>query len=556
VDTPLEQSSLEALLESANLLHSSLDVDELLKHLLRSVMGRLAVGRGLVAVEHGGTLRLAHVRGTRALVVGDVFEESRAREAGFGFFVPIGDGPRPLGMLALATPARHQLSEEERGFLNALSGIAASGLANARAHGQLADLNRRLDLRVQELNTLLEVSRAFAQASGPDEVAQLLGLTLAGQLTVGRHAVLAIRGSHPPVTYQKGMRLPWPSPWLGALESIAEATLVERLPETDLRASLEQARAVAILPLRASSATFGLVALGARSGARPFRESDLAFGAGLVAQAVVAFENAWHQREILAKKQLERELALAAAIQQGLFPAELPRLDYCDVAAVNRPAQQVGGDYYDALTVDRSRSESRCLFCVADVSGKGLAASLLMSNIQATLRALLGREASLAELARCTNELLYSSTPGNKYVTAILLDVDPSTGECRYVNGGHTEGLVVRASGEVERLPATGLALGLFPGVDYEELTLRLAPGDIVALYSDGVTEAQKATEEEFGVERLTAVLRETAEACASEVVQRVLDALDDFVGVTPQYDDITLLVLKRLRPGSAGQPR
>jgi sigma-B regulation protein RsbU (phosphoserine phosphatase) len=224
----------------------------------------------------------------------------------------------------------------------------------------------------------------------------------------------------------------------------------------------------------------------------------------------------------------------------------MPTLERFEVAALNRPARQVGGDYYDALTADTGGGPGPWLFCVADVSGKGVAASLLMSNIQATLRALLGRETSLAELARVTNDLMFTATPGNRYVTAILLSVDPGSGACRYVNGGHTEGLLLRASGEIGWLPATGLALGMFPGVSYDEQEFALEPGDVLALYSDGVTEALNLDDEEFGVERLVDSLRRVRDQHPRVMVDAVLADVDRFAGAAPQYDDITVMLLKR----------
>ena len=213
---------------------------------------------------------------------------------------------------------------------------------------------------------------------------------------------------------------------------------------------------------------------------------------------------------------------------------------------MSRPARLVGGDYYDALVVDVPGGAARGLFCVADVSGKGIAASLLMSNIQATLRALLGREASLPELARCINELLYTSTPENKYATAVLLTLEPVPGICHYVSAGHTEALVVRRDGEVLRFGATGLALGMFAGVGYDEVAFVLGPGDLIALYSDGISEAQSLDEEEYGVDRLIDSLRRHLHHGADMVLQGVIDDLDAFVGEAAQYDDITLLVLQR----------
>jgi sigma-B regulation protein RsbU (phosphoserine phosphatase) len=542
----LSASRLEALLESAQLLHSSLEVDELIRHLLRSVMGRLVVARGFVALDDGGEVRLSLVRGFKKLAVGQVFDELAARDAGVVQLVPIGDADRPLGILGLGAPASGQIDSAEGEFLQALAAIAATGIANARAHDQVQRLNRRLDHKIHELRTLLELVRALTEAEGPEDVAHLLGLTLAGQWAVGRFAVAAWKPGHPPVIRQKGTALAWQPGWARGLRDLTEPKRIFELPPGELRDALLVQRLDVLFPLRSVVETFGFAAVGPRPGNRAFNEAELELGAGLVAQSVVAFENAWHQRDVLEKKQIERELALAASIQQNLFPAEMPTLDRCVVAAVNRPARQVGGDYYDALTDGSSVPGGRWLFCVADVSGKGISASLLMSNIQATLRALLGREASLAELTRCINDLMFTSTPGNRYVTALLFSIDPATGRCVYVNAGHTEGLILRAGGAVEYLKGTGVALGMFPGMVYEERGFELAAGDLLALYSDGVTEAINLDDEEFGVDGLIDSLRRVHDQAPAAMVDAVLRDVDRFAGDAPQYDDITLMLLKR----------
>jgi sigma-B regulation protein RsbU (phosphoserine phosphatase) len=226
------------------------------------------------------------------------------------------------------------------------------------------------------------------------------------------------------------------------------------------------------------------------------------------------------------------------------------------MSARNRPALQCGGDYYDVLPIETNgnTSEKSFLLCVADVSGKGLPASLLMSNMQATLRALLGRVPTLVELATRTNELLHATTPSNKFVTAVLLELEPSTGTVKYVNAGHGDCMLLRQqSGEAERLEATGLPLGMMPpemlemlGKSYEERSLQLEAGDLLALYSDGVTEAYDEDENEWGDERLLACLRPVADAPVKAIVTEIFEEIDRFAGTAPQHDDITLLVLRR----------
>lgn len=536
-------SRLDALVESAALLHASRDPDDPLRHLLRSVMGRLVVSRALVALACDEGLRVAMQRGVKGLPAGSPFTEAAARAEGLQIFVPMGEGSAPVGVLALGPPARGAIDPEEARFLRALAGLAASGVANARAHAEVRRLNARLDLKIHDLETLLELVQVLARLEEPEEVAQVIGLTLAGRWAASRYVVAAERPGHPPVIRQKQVTVAWPPPWRGELDTVDEAARADSLPPGPMRSALVGSGLAVLFPFRPASRVEGFVALGPRAGGRPYDAADLAFGQGVVAQGGVALERAWHLREVVETKQIERELALAAAIQQSLFPAELPALGASDVAAVSRPARQVGGDYYDAMAIDTGMG-GRAFFCVADVSGKGIAASLVMSSVQATLRALLGREASLAELARCTNDLLHAATPGNKYVTGIFLGLCLATGAASYVNAGHTAGLVVRGDGFVERLAATGLPLGLFPGATFDEGAFRLSAGDLVALYSDGVTEARNGAGEEFGDERLASALRSARHGPAREIVAAVMRDLDAFVGATPQHDDITLLVV------------
>jgi len=179
-------------------------------------------------------------------------------------------------------------------------------------------------------------------------------------------------------------------------------------------------------------------------------------------------------------------------------------------------------------------------------------ASILMGNIQATLRAQLHAESKLGPLAGRTNELLWATTPSNRYATAFLAFYQPATGECRWVNCGHCDGLILRANGDVSHLSCTGLALGQFPRQKYEEEVCTLEPGDILAIYSDGVSEAQNLSEDEFGTDRLVDVMRRNAAAPPAAIVDEVFRELDEFAGDAPQFDDITIMIVKRTGAGEA----
>lgn len=545
--------STEALLESAQLLHASLNLDDLLRHLLRTVMGRLLVAKALIAVEDDGAMKIALARGLPKVKAGMSFDAAALRDLGIELILPIGDEANPTGFLGLGHSAQGPIIDEEVGFLKTLLGMAASGIQNARAHAHVSRLNQDLDQRVQELRALLDLVRGLTSTLEPDDIARLLVLTLSGRWAVRKYAIAAWKEGHATVTRQKGITLSNLETIKQTITTLPEALLVPNLPDSELKEILESQQGEVVFVVRsADKASGGLVVLGPRPANLKFSEADLDFGTGLVSQAAVAFDNSWYFRETLEKKKIEQELTLAASIQATLFPAELPQFPSYELAARNRPARQCGGDYYDALLIPSPDEQRTHLLCVADVSGKGLPASLLMSNMQATMRALLGRIPSLTDLAAHTNALLYASTPSNKYVTAILLEIDPATGKGRFVNAGHTDCLLLRASGEEVWLKATGTPLGMMDAEfvatsqPYQEQRFEMHPGDLIALFSDGVTEAQNETDEEFGEPRVADFLRRIRSAPATEIVDQVFAEIDRFANTAPQFDDITLMILKR----------
>jgi phosphoserine phosphatase RsbU/P len=543
----LSVSGAQALLESVRLLNSSLNLQDLLSHLLRTVMGRLLVTRAAVALDEDGEMRVALARGVAGLAKGAVLTPEIASAHKLDLWHSIGPAAHPTGVLAMGKPALGGIAAEQEQLLQAMLELAATGVTNARAHEETVRTNRVLDQNVQELRAILDLARGLASKLEADEIAHLLALTLAGRWTVRKHALAAWRAGHPTVLRQRGIKLPD----LAAVQAAVAELTEPAYPSASLPAAVRDLLGVddgaVVFPIGAGEGSIGVVICGPRMGNLPYSPADLEFGAGLIAQAAVAFENAWRMQDILARKQMEQELSIAAGIQESLFPSKMPDLPVTDLAAKNRQARVVGGDYYDVLPIDPAAPTGPQLLCVADISGKGLPAALLMANIQATLRATLGTRSSLAELTSRVNSLLHASTPSNKYATAFFLSYDPANGECAYVNGGHVDGIVLRACGDVELLPTTGLPVGLFARADYEEGRVVLQSGDLLLLYSDGVSEANNTAEEEFGMDRMVEVLRAHREERAAEIVEHMVRRIDEFAGVAPQFDDITLMALKRV---------
>jgi len=355
---------------------------------------------------------------------------------------------------------------------------------------------------------------------------------------------------------------------LGIIGSVTESGVAEIVNdvESDGRRAVQQTaiKSLVCAPLRVGERVIGVIALG-NTAPSAYTAAELKLVTTLGLHAATAIENArlfertleaarererlmaLHQQAELARARLQRDLDLAALIQAQLFPSELPRLPGYAFAARNRPARSCGGDYFDVLAVGDSTAPDRLLLCVADVAGKGLPAALVMSNMQATLRALLGRTTTLPLLADSASRLLYASTPPEKYVTAAFAELTPSTGALTFVGAGHLDNLLVRADGSIARLASTGAPLGLLEDQPpYAETQICLEPGDSAVLFSDGVTDAQDDSGNEFGEGRLVDVLASAARKELPAVIADVFAAIDAFVGSAPQFDDITLLIARR----------
>jgi serine phosphatase RsbU (regulator of sigma subunit) len=217
-----------------------------------------------------------------------------------------------------------------------------------------------------------------------------------------------------------------------------------------------------------------------------------------------------------------------------------------ELAGYNAPCRTVGGDYYDFIPY----GEGRLALVLGDVAGKGMAAAMLMSSLQARVRLLTETPGPLAALMNRLDRSIAATCPRNRFITLFLCILDPASGEAVYCNAGHNPALLVRSTGEVETLEAVGTVLGILPDLGYEEQHDRFGDGDLIAIYSDGVTEATGRDGEEFGQQRLAELLVKMRDRNAEDIVKAVTDALDSWCLSDVSEDDVTLVVARR----TAGQ--
>jgi sigma-B regulation protein RsbU (phosphoserine phosphatase) len=273
-----------------------------------------------------------------------------------------------------------------------------------------------------------------------------------------------------------------------------------------------------------------------------FSEEDLKMLTLLANLAAVKIENSRLIERALEQERMEKEMSLAAQIQKDFLPKASPPLDNFDIHGLNVPCQQVGGDYFDYIPIDQ-----RLLgLVIADVSGKGVSASLLMASLRASLHAEVTSGHRLEDMAKKLNDFVCRSSGTSSFITFFYGELNTATGELRYLNAGHNPPVILNTAGRLERLDACGLCLGMFPASDYECRTVRVQVGDVVLLYTDGITESRNAAKEEFGEDGLIDFVRGHFDEPAADIISGLKKELASFTQSQDLADDMTIVLVKR----------
>lgn len=305
---------------------------------------------------------------------------------------------------------------------------------------------------------------------------------------------------------------------------------------------LQGVRSVLAVPLGVADKVFGIIYADSPIAEGRFTEDHLKVLTTLASVAAIRVENTRLVEARLERERFERELALASEIQQRFQPTAPPIVNGYELQGISFPCYEIGGDYYDFI----EREDGRLVIALGDVSGKGTAAALLMSSLHAAVHAQAGSHDSLVATISAVNKYLADNIPANRFVTLFYAELDPESGALSFLNAGHNPPLIVHSAGTVEQLASGGLPLGIKPDADYREGRTQLQHGDVLVIYSDGVTEAVSPSGEEFGATRLYEVVSRNIESSAAGIRDRIESSLTKFAQGTSAADDITLVIVKR----------
>lgn len=420
--------------------------------------------------------------------------------------------------------------------------------------GGLREENQRLKRAVDELCILNELASTISALSDfEDVVRKIIGRSI--RAIDAEQGVITLVEEHPnhpaktlvrtTVSSAEHAHFHLDEALLGWM-ILNKRPLTVNNPRTDERFSgipwNSAIRSILCVPMLIRSSLKGILALYNKRFDAGFTDDDQRLLAIIASQSAQVVENARLCEEERALFQIQHEMKLASQIQADLLPKDVPRLPGYDIAGATFPARIVGGDYFDMIPI----CENKTAICLGDVAGKGLPAALLAANLQATLRGETHPLASVAECVRRLNCRLYRSTGPEKFATLFLGIIDSAAHTLTYCDAGQEPPFILKRHKDTVRLQEGGSLIGIADELHFQEATVPLDMGDILVVYSDGVTEAMDCGRDQFGEAKLLNVVAGNTEASAGQLIEKIVSAVREHAGGAPQHDDITAVVVKR----------
>lgn len=546
--------NLNALVEFSKAVNSSLELKFILNNILLTCMGKFFATKGAIAINENGKFKIMVTKGVAKdfeenfpiLTLKDVIDENgkinNITESGtFVYSELIQASDKNLGLIFLGDKLnKTPYSVEDQQFLRTILNISATAIQNSMVINELKKVNKNLDTRINRLNSLFELSKEFGLFADSAKVAKLLVYSIIGQFMIAKYAVIIFENDELNIIETK-----FSSDELrkyldkNEYEKIDSAIGADKLKNK--YNSLYNLGVELIVPMQIQGKTKGIILLGGRVNKQPYINNDIEFIYSVGSLAIISIENKRLFKEELEKHKLEEELDLARDIQKNLLPRNIKQLNNFEIAAENISSKQVGGDYFDVI----QQNEDNCYLAIADVSGKGVPASLLMANLQAFLKSACKQEISLVEGTAMINDLISENVTGGKFITFFWASLNDKNRTISYVNAGHNPPLLIRDK-KIIRLEKGGMILGVMKAkYPYLTETIQLQKDDLLVLFTDGITEAMDKGQNEYTDEKLEELVKTLGDKSAKETLSTIQKDVSKFTLGAVQSDDMTLLIVK-----------
>jgi len=546
--------NLSSILNLSAKLNDNVDVNLILNSTLLSMMGKLGISRAAVFKNKNQKFEIIIQKGKCEIKEVDFFEIDEFREINiyndsenslvkcdYKYIIPINVMGKLDYLFVLGKSlVNKELDQSEIEYINLLTNIASISLQNAENFQDLDIQKQKAERKNILLENLFQNARYFFSYFQSEDIINLLSYNLMGQLLINKLALVLIDDDGETFIAKNKFNVELNQKIIDYSISIKNLQQVDEIENLNIKSILKEMDVNLISPLYFKNKIRGAIFVGNSMSKKELSDEDLLFIDYLGNTAIAALENERLFQEELKKKQLESELNLALDIQKGLFPSEAIEIDNYSIYGRSIPSKQVGGDYYDHIQID----EYRYFILIADVSGKGMPAAMIMANLQAALRVLVKLGLPLFDIIINLNHIVYSNTSQDKFVTFFggILDTKKNTFE--YINAGHNPPYLFR-DGKVINLDKGGLFLGLMDGgFPYESEEIKLEDNDFIILYTDGITEAMNIKNEEFGDDNLIDICQKNTSRL--NLLDDIIEKVKLFSYGSSQYDDITMLALVR----------
>ncbi len=568
-DTINKQLELNSLIEFSQLINTKLELEFILGNILLSIMGKMMITKGALLIKtdsknassneftvktvkglsqdfHGTTVKVnlpkEPIFEIEHIDASDFLDRIKVR-----FFFKIYFVDKLIGILCLGEKlTRQSLSKNEILFIETMLNLSSPTIENSIRFEEIKKLNLNLSSQIQHLRTLFELSKEFnTNFQDRNKILRLLKYSLLGNFGIKDYIIFSKFRSDRFYILEAGKEFALDDDYIAHLEQIKEPEILDEAQNNPFKQFMKDSGYRLLLPISTGSSVDTIVCLGEKLNKSEYTITDIQFLESLINLSIISLDNTVLFNEYIDKQKIESELSIARDIQRALLPDVLPEIKGYSVSGCNIPAMQVGGDYFDIIKL----CDTKFCFVIADVSGKGTPASLLMANIQSAVHSFLkfyNDDFCFEESTQKINELIFANTNSEKFITFFwgILDIQNNT--FKYINAGHNYPYLIKKD-EIISLDKGGLILGVLDsGPDYISETIKIDENDVLVMYTDGASEARNKLKEEYGEEKIKEVVTKNRKLNSAGIQKKLLDDIGKFTEGETQYDDITLILLKK----------
>lgn len=553
--TNLDRHHLHTLIEFSQTINSFHSIKDLINHLLLVLMGKFLFRRTAFYILEDDYLKLVSSKGIQIPSSFSVYlienktnfkneiEKFFSAERLFDGFKILIQKDKIIGVLFYSFhPNKESFQKEEQSLFESILNLSTPAIDNLKIIESLKELNKRLQSKFSQTRSLFELSKELSLILDENNIYKFLSYTIMGNFLVNKFALIKIKNNQKEIIGSN-----FESSFSSFLESIELKNLRSHLKFDELLkinpklSEFSNLNIGLIVPLEIKNSLSGIIICGKKLTNSDFTDDEIEFIESIGSVAAISLENIHLFRETIEKQKIEEDIRIAKEIQKKLLPSIFPASNSFKFYGFNQSSQQVGGDYFDVFRI----TNEQILILIADVVGKGIGASLIMSNFQATVKAITRKSTNLGELTKELNNLMFKNLQIGNFITLFWGILDEKTKSLQYVNAGHNPPFLIH-NHEIIKLEKGGMIIGIFEqNIEYETGNIDLQSGDLLCLYTDGFIEARNQYDDEFSEKRFIEKILEYKNFPLEIITNKLIDDVLTYTADLNSLDDLTLLLCK-----------